>query len=101
MFEYLKEVPAEVFDAVGVAGFGLYVLNYTMLTFKRTTSERIGYFVVNWLAASMVLIGLFNAFNLASALIQIFWIAISTVGILVRFRRPRKAPPTFSTRRIA
>ncbi len=86
----LHTLPTAFFDAVGVAGFGLYVLNYTLLTFKKLTSECICFFAVNWLAASCVLIGLFNAFNLASALIQVFWIVISTVAILIRLRGSRQ-----------
>ncbi|MCK0095487.1 hypothetical protein MWU60_07880 [Yoonia sp. F2084L] len=79
------------FDAIGIAGFGLYVLNYTMLTFQRVKSESISYFVVNGAAACMVLIGLTNAFNLASAMIQIFFICISGVGILIRLRERHAA----------
>lgn len=79
------------FDAVGIAGFGLYVLNYTMLTFQRVKSESISYFVVNGSAAIMVLIGLTNAFNLASAMIQIFFICISGVAIVLRLRERQAA----------
>ncbi|MEJ6397597.1 CBU_0592 family membrane protein [Yoonia sp. 208BN28-4] len=86
MLHFLSTLPPEVFDAIGVAGFGLYVLNYTMLTFQRVTSCSIKYFVVNWLAATFVLIGLFTSFNLAAALIQIFWIGISSVAIYIRLR---------------
>ena len=75
-----------IFDAIGVAGFGLYVLNYTMLTFQRVKSESITYFVINGSAACMVLIGLTNAFNLAAAMIQIFFICISFVAVIVRLR---------------
>ena len=75
-----------IFDAIGVAGFGLYVLNYTMLTFQRVKSESIIYFVINGSAACMVLIGLTNAFNLAAAMIQIFFICISGVAIVLRLR---------------
>jgi predicted membrane protein len=79
------------FDAIGIAGFGLYVLNYTMLTFQRVKSESIVYFVINGAAACMVLIGLTNAFNLAAAMIQIFFICISCVAILVRLREKHAA----------
>ncbi len=75
-----------IFDAIGIAGFGLYVVNYTMLTFQRVKSESIIYFVINGSAACMVLVGLTNAFNLAAAMIQIFFICISCVAILVRLR---------------
>ncbi|EBA13036.1 CBU_0592 family membrane protein [Roseobacter sp. CCS2] len=75
-----------LFDAFGVAGFGLYVLNYTMLTLQRVKSDSIRYFAVNLAAAALVLIGLTTAFNLASALIQIFFIFSSGVAILIRLR---------------
>lgn len=101
MFEFVKEIPPQILDAVGVMGFGLYVLNYVLLTIQKVGSEQIRYFVMNWLAASMVLIGLIGAFNLASVLIQVSWIAISTVGIIIRCRRAYKATPTFESRRIA
>lgn len=82
-----------IFDAIGVAGFGLYVLNYTMLTFQRVKSESIIYFALNGSAACMVLIGLTNAFNLAAAMIQIFFIGISCVAIILRLRERRMTKP--------
>lgn len=81
-------IPPEVFDAIGVAGFGLYVLNYGLLTFGKISSNAITYFVMNFMAASMVLIGLASSFNLASALIQVFWIVISIIAITIRLRAP-------------
>ena len=75
-----------LFDAIGVAGFGLYVLNYSMLTLQRIKSDSIRYFVINLVAASMVLIGLTNAFNLAAAMIQVFFICSSCVAIFLRLR---------------
>ncbi len=74
------------FDAIGVAGFGLYVLNYTMLTLQRVKSDSIRYFVINLAAAAMVLIGLITSFNLAAAMIQIFFICSSGVAIIIRLR---------------
>jgi hypothetical protein len=85
---YLATLPTELFDAIGVAGFGLYVLNYTLLTVHKVSSHQIRYFILNLFAASMVLIGLISAFNLASALIQGFWIVISIVAITIRIRNP-------------
>lgn len=91
---YFSTISPEVLDAIGVAGFGLYVLNYGLLTVQRVQSHQICYFVINALAAAMVLIGLLSAFNLASALIQIFWIVISVVAIFIRMRKP--AEPQFT-----
>ncbi|MCW1951920.1 MAG: hypothetical protein KIH44_011215 [Octadecabacter sp.] len=86
MFETITSLPPALFDAIGVCGFGLYVLNYTMLTFHRVTSHCKTYFAINLVAASMVLTGMTFSFNLASALIQMFWIGISITAIIMRFR---------------
>jgi len=57
-----------------------------MLTLQRVKSESIRYFAINLAAASMVLIGLMSAFNLAAAMIQVFFIGSSTVAIIIRLR---------------
>ena len=99
MFDFISQVPIPVFDAIGVAGFGLYVINYGLLTFHKITSHSRSYFVLNLLAATLVLIGLTHSFNLASALIQLFWIAISLVAITLRLRGSftRHSPPSAVT----
>jgi len=86
MFETIANMPPALFDVIGVFGFGLYVLNYTMLTFHRLTSHCKTYFAINLVAASMVLTGMTFSFNLASALIQMFWIGISITAIIMRVR---------------
>lgn len=88
---YFENVPPGLFDAIGVAGFGLYVLNYTLLTVQRVRSDQVAYFAINGVAALMVLVGLLSSFNLASAMIQIFWIGISAIAIFIRLRRPAQA----------
>ncbi len=79
-----------VSDAIGLAGFGLYVTNYILLTLHRVRSESIFYFAINGAAAAMVLIGLSTSFNLASAMIQIFWLCISAFAIIIRLRAGRR-----------
>jgi len=94
-------IAAQIADAIGVAGFGLYVLTYALLTFNKIDAKNITYFVMNLAAAAMVLVGLMSAFNLASALIQVFWISISICAIVVRVRN-RQTDVFFSrVRRIA
>ena len=80
-------LPADVslFEVIGVTWFVLYVIIYGLLTIGRLSSDQAGYFILNWLAATFVLIGLMSSFNPASALIQVFWIVISSWGIYVRF----------------
>lgn len=74
-------------ELIGIAGFGLYVLTYGLLTFRVISGQCICYFAMNLTAASCVLIGLSSSFNLASAMIQIFWISMSLIGIMLQFRR--------------
>lgn len=78
-------------ELLGVAGFFLYVLNYTLLTFRVLTGDSLTYFAINFCAASFVLAGLMNSFNLAAALVQIFWICMSTLAIILRL--VRRNPP--------
>jgi hypothetical protein len=75
-----------MFEMIGVGGFGLYVMNYTLLTFHKLHSHDWLYFAINLCAASMVLAGLLVSFNLASAMIQAFWVVISFAAILVRLK---------------
>jgi len=86
MLDFIHALPPDLFDAIGVLGFALYVLNYGLLTFQRINSASNTYFVLNLAAASLVLIGLTHSFNLASALIQLFWIVISIAAITIRLR---------------
>ncbi len=83
-----------LFEMIGVAGFGLYVMNYTLLTFHKLHSHDALYFAINLVAASMVLCGLMVSFNLASAMIQAFWVVISLTAIIVRLRRRITSAPT-------
>lgn len=94
----LSSIPAEATDLIGVMGFGLYVLTYSLLTLQKISADHTMYFVMNLLAAGMVMVGLMSAFNLASALIQTFWIAMSLVGIASRLAQHRKpaAKPALS-----
>ena len=74
-------------DRIGVCGFVLYVVNYTLLTLGWVSGDSVQYFAVNLVAAALVLIGLSSNFNLASALIQSFFITMSTLGIAIRILR--------------
>lgn len=80
-----------VAELIGVFGFCLYVTTYTLLTFRIIAGPSVLYFSLNMTAASCVLIGLTQSFNLASALIQIFWISMSITGITLNLLRNRKA----------
>ena len=84
-------VNPDVFEMIGVAGFALYVINYSLLTLRFMDGHSLSYFVLNLLAAAFVLVGLTVSFNLASAMIQLFWVAMSSLGIVLRLTRPTPA----------
>jgi len=78
-------------EIIGVIGFGLSVLNYSLLTLRRVTNDQVRYHVLNICAAACVLTGLMVHFNLAAAMVQTFWIAISSVGIVLRLYERARA----------
>jgi len=81
-------VNPDYFELIGIAGFALYVINYSLLTLRFMSGQSLSYFVLNLLAAAFVLVGLTVSFNLASAMIQLFWVVMSTLGIALRLMRP-------------
>ncbi|MBD3663963.1 CBU_0592 family membrane protein [Sulfitobacter aestuariivivens] len=83
-------VPPLIFEIIGVAGFAIYVISYSLLTLRVLPGPCLAYFLLNLLASTCVLIGLSASFNLASALIQLFWVAMSLVGITMQVIRPRR-----------
>lgn len=83
-------VPPSIIDGIGMAGFCLYVANYTLLSLRFLSGNCVFYFTMNLIAASCVLIGLSVNFNLAAALIQGFWITMSLVAIFVRIIAPTR-----------
>ena len=86
----LITLPTYFLESMGIVGFGLYVLAYTLLTLRLLTGNSVKYFVLNLTAATCVLIGLTASFNLASALIQLFWVVMSLVGIALHLVRPAR-----------
>ena len=85
-----------IFESIGIAGFCLYVCNYLLLTFRKLHSTDPAYFAINLAAATCVLVGLLVNFNLASAMIQMFWVVISTTAILLRLKRGSPARQTIT-----
>lgn len=87
----------EIFDLetvlriIGVIGVALYVANYSLLSSRIVNSDSLGFFAMNTLAASFVLVSNYVEFNLASVMIQVFWIGIGFKAIAIR-RRPRPQP---------
>lgn len=74
-----------VFRAIGLVGVALYVLVYALLSWRWIGGDSLIFFAGNTLAASMVLLSNLGEFNLASVLIQIFFIVIGMAAMILRF----------------
>lgn len=73
-------------DVVGTLGVALVLLAYALLQMGRIGPRDRAYLWLNMLGSALILVSLYYAFNLASAIIQVSWIAISLYGLL---RRPQ------------
>jgi hypothetical protein len=66
-------------------GVAFYVGSYAALQSGLIRGSSYTYAILNLIAATLVLISLTHAFNAASAIIQVFWILVSIVGITCIF----------------
>lgn len=74
-------------DVVGMAGTFMVVLAYYLLQLEKTDPKGLGYNVLNLTGAILLLISLCFNFNLASFVIEIFWIGASIIGLWRYCRR--------------
>ncbi|MFW2589507.1 CBU_0592 family membrane protein [Sagittula sp. SSi028] len=84
--------PTDVLAGIGVLGACAYITNYTMLALQIHTSETARFYALNTLAAACVLTSLAAQFNLATAVLQTFYLSISGAALALRMhsrRRPR------------
>ena len=81
-------------DAVGMIGTLMVVLAYYMLQLEKTDPKGLGYNVLNLSGAVLLLISLCFNFNLASFVIEVFWIGASIIGLWKYFQRRSTASVT-------
>lgn len=86
--------PVSFLQLIGLTGAALYMMNYALLTLRMTTSDSASYFLMNLAASTLVLVSLYEVFSAASFAIQVFWIAVSLMGIF------RTLPRTPAPRRV-
>ena len=78
-------------DAVGMTGTLMVVLAYYLLQLERTDPKGLSYNLLNLTGAVLLLISLYFNFNLASFVIQLFWIGASIIGLWKYFQRQSTA----------
>ena len=76
-----RRVIALLFDIVGMTGTFLVVGAFFMLQLGKATPTGLLYNIMNLSGAILLLISLCYNFNLASFVIEIFWIAASLIGL--------------------
>ena len=71
----------EFWEILGLAGAGLYCGSYLLVALDRLTSASPTYYLFKLAGASFVLASLASSFNLASMIIQVFFVIVSLVGL--------------------
>lgn len=82
------EIIAEISGLIGAA---IIIIVYFLLEKGTLKSSDISYPTLNLVGALMILFSLYFNWNLASAVIEFFWIAISLYGIVKKVRSKSKA----------
>jgi len=70
-----------IIDAVGMLGTVLVVVAYYLLQLERTDPKGLSYNLINLTGAALLLFSLCFNFNLASFVIEVFWIGASLIGL--------------------
>ena len=76
-------------DAAGNLGVVMIVGTYLALQLERLRSTTLTYSVLNAVGAVLIAVSLVFEFNLSALLIEVFWVAISLIGIRRWWRAPR------------
>lgn len=74
-------------DFIGLTGVALIVIAYAGVQTDRLPSSDWRYSAVNGIGALLILVSLYFTFNLASFVIEIFWLLISGYGLWRAWRR--------------
>ncbi len=78
-----------IVDAIGSFGALIVVAAYFATQMRMMNSDDLTFPVVNLLGSVLIVYSLVHNFNLASMLIEGFWILISLIGIIQHFRLRR------------
>lgn len=70
-----------IYNITGIIGVALIIITYFLLQAKKMESDQLSYPLINLVGAILIIISLTRFWNLASFIIEIFWIAISVYGI--------------------
>ena len=78
---------AWIVDAIGMLGTLLVVLAFFLLQMERTDPKGLSYNLINLCGGILLLVSLCFSFNLASFVMELFWIAASLLGLWKYWQR--------------
>lgn len=81
-------------DFAGSTGAAIILVTYFLLQLQRISSSSLGYSLLNAAGALLILVSLWIDFNLAAFVVEAFWLAISTLGV-VRFMLNQTRPQQY------
>ncbi len=74
-------------NIIGMMGTSIVVGTYFLLQMGKMESQSLSFNLLNLLGATLLMLSLLVHFNLASMVIEVFWILASLVGLWRYFRR--------------
>lgn len=77
-------------NIIGMLGTSMVVGTYFLLQLNKLDSKGLAYNIWNLVGAILLLISLLIHFNLASFVIELFWIAASLVGLYNYWKRQKQ-----------
>lgn len=81
LYEFYLALP-NLYDGVGLIGVGLYMVAYMGVQVGQIDGNRLGYTLLNGMAAGCILFSMLGAFNLASALVNGMFMLFSLIGAI-------------------
>lgn len=88
---YIPTMDIMPHDLVGLIGVSFIVATYFLSQIGRMDISRPLYPAVNGIGALLILFSLYFTFNAASFVIELFWLAISAVGLVRAFSKKKAA----------
>ncbi len=83
-----------LYDVAGTAGALMIVGAYFLLQIERLDPKGLAFSGLNALGAALILVSLTQAFNLAATVVELFWLAVSAVGLYRYATRRTKSADT-------
>ena len=83
-----------LFDIIGMSGTLLVVGAFLMLQLEKLSPTSLAYNLINLSGAVLLLISLCYNFNLASFIIELFWIAASIIGLVKYYSKGQQTVVT-------